>query len=273
MEDSKTPESLPVRSKWLGFAELRPTSRGTYRLSLRWGRIFALFIVLGVGAWMGKSVAFYYFFKTVRDFEEVSFNDMILFPLNRSAVRVAQGDYQIRMGEKALEREDYRRALSMLQNGVARSPANLEGRMLLVRLYSGWKPDLALDLLEGGVEYGRENEEFIGIYSLLLSQQRRDDELMELTGNLLADPDLPEEVHQIAAVHRMKTAITHGQFDLAEKTYETTPLEGSAQGLFLVVDLLEKAAEEERAAAVLETIINRFRDDQVGPYYRRLIRL
>jgi hypothetical protein len=39
-------------SIWLGFAETRPTGRGSRRVHLRWGRILALLIALGFGLWI-----------------------------------------------------------------------------------------------------------------------------------------------------------------------------------------------------------------------------
>ena len=148
-------------SAWMGFATREVTPGKSVKISIRWGRILLVMLVMGAVGWVAKSWGLYYFFKEMRDFEAVSFTDMLLFPINRSSVRVEQGNYQIEEGKAAIEREDYRRAFSLLREGVARSPGNLEGRMLLAQLYAGWRPDLATELMVDGLAGGGQDVNFV----------------------------------------------------------------------------------------------------------------
>lgn len=269
-EEHVTP-SEPVSSTWFGFAEKSRTDRGTIRLRLRWGRIAIAFAVLAITGWMGKSVAFYYFFKEYRNFTEVSFTDMIAFPLNRTAVRVAQGNYQIDQAREALEREDFRRALSLLQNGVSRAPANLDGRKLLIAMYSGWRPELALQLLENGMPYGRNDPEFVRSYCATLLRAKQDEKLMEVTQELLEDDSLERSIHHIAAISRMQSAIFRGQFAQVEQIYRDNRLYTTMDGILLATDVMTRLDQKQQAIMLLEAIIRQFPDENLDSVYRRLI--
>lgn len=267
---SSEQKSTPI---WLGFGEKRFTSRGTVKIRLRWRRLFVLCLVLAVLGWMGKSVALYYFFKEVREYEEIGFVDTLLFPLNRKDVRRQQGDYQIKQGEKAVEEGKFREAFSLMREGLSRSPANLEGRLNLARLYVGWRPDLALQLLEDGLSDGREDIDYVRLYLTLLIRQKEDSTLFSVTKNLLDDPDLPQEIHRLAATNRMQLAIRHGKFKMAEESFKQGELQKSADGILLGSELYIRKGEQEKATALLEMVINRFRqrDDNLSTIYEKLI--
>ena len=154
-------EEVRLFSAWLGFADREISPGRVVRIRLRWGRIALALAVLCLMAWMAKSFALYLFFRDVREFEDVAFLDMIAYPVNRGSVRVQQGNYQIAKAKESLERNDYRRAFKILREGVARSPDNVEGRQLLAEIYSGWRPDLAIEIVVAGLENGIRDDEFI----------------------------------------------------------------------------------------------------------------
>lgn len=269
-EQHQNPTPKP-QSAWLGFAEKHRTQRGTVRLRLRWSRLAIAFLILAVSGWLGKSVAFYYFFKEYRNFDEVSFVDMLAFPFNRSAVRVAQGNYQIEQAMEAIEREEFRRAMSLLQNGVSRAPANLEGRKMLINLYAGWRPEHSLQLLENGLQYGRNDPDFIRTYCTMLLRTKMDDELIALTDDLLADKNLDSSIHHIAAISRMQSAIARGRFREVERIYREHELYRTMNGILLATDVMTRLDHKERSIQLLEAIIRQFPDENLDAVFRRLI--
>ncbi|MEX0325760.1 MAG: tetratricopeptide repeat protein [Puniceicoccaceae bacterium] len=265
----KTPANQRSYSTWFGFATREITTRNSVRIRIRWGRVAVFLTIMGLIAWFGKSWALYIFFKNVREFEDVAFTDMILFPLNRSNVRVQQGDYQIEQAVAALEREDYRRAYALLREGVARSPANLEGRMLLAQIYAGWRPELASELLVEGIEYGKEDAEFITLMLRLLLAQKQDEQVLELTETLLAEE--PEEaVERILAVSRLRSAMLHGKFDIVREVIEETDLENTFDGLLLGVEIYERTDRGNLAIEVLLSAINSVPRENADPLINRL---
>lgn len=259
------------QSAWLGFAEKRRTERGTIRLRLRWSRLAVAFLVLATTGWLAKSAAFYYFFKEYRNFDQVSFVDMLAFPFNRGAVRVAQGNYQIEQAMEAIDRQEVRRAMSLLQNGVLRAPANLEGRKLLIMLYSNWRPELALQLLENGLQYGRNDPDYIRSYTSVLLRNKEDQALMALSDDLLGDDSLDSSIHHIAAVTRMQSAIFRGDFNEVERIYRDRELYRTMDGILLATDVMTRLDHKERSIQLLEAIIRQFPDENLDSVFRRLI--
>lgn len=273
-ETDLPPENKPrtprTYSTWFGFASRELTSRGSVRIRIRWGRVALLFLFLGLFMWAGKSFALYYFFKNVRGFEDVAFVDMIVFPMNRSNVRIQQGNYQIETAKDALEREDYRRAFALLREGVARSPENLEGRMLLAQIYAGWRPDLAADLLVSGADFGKEDPEYVKLMSMLLLNQKQDKRVLEVTETLLAE-DLDDEIRQILNVARLQSAMFLGRYDIARTTFEETDLEQTMDGVILGTKLYMRIGREQTATEVLLSVINSLQAQEISPVYNQLV--
>jgi predicted Zn-dependent protease len=267
---AQTTKPTPDDLVWLGFGRKEPTGRGTVRIRLRWGMIVAAMALLFATAWVGKTFGLYYFFKNVRNFEEVTVTDMFLFPLNRESVRRQQGDYQVDQAKTALENQDFRRALVLLQQGVSRSPANLEGRNLLIQLYLGWRPDLAMQLLDNGYAYGKNNEEFVRIYCALLIQQREDADLVALTDRLLADATLDAKIHHLAAVSRMQIDMLHGRFAAAADLYQTRKLYQTLDGILIATDMMVRTGDATTAIQILQSIIRQFPDQPLDAVFRRL---
>ena len=261
------PKTYPV---WMGFAQRELTPRGSMRIRIHWGRVATLLIVMAILAWTGKSVGLYYFFKEIRDFEEVSFVDMIAFPLNRGAVRVQQGDYQVEQGKAALEREDYRRGFALLREGVARSKANLEGRKLLAQVYAGWRPDLAADILREGVEYGKEDVDFVRLLVMLMLREKQDEELLALTSEM-KEEELPDEVERILSVGRLRAAMNNGRFDIAKEVFDNSSIAATLDGLLLGTELYMRTDREKEATEVLLSVINARPEGNLVPIYNKLV--
>lgn len=265
----KSPKPERSYSTWFGFATREITARSSVRIRIRWGRVAVFLLVMGLVAWFGKSWALYIFFRNVREFEDVAFTDMILFPLNRSNVREQQGDYQVEQAQAALEREDYRRAYALLREGVARSPANLEGRMLLAQIYAGWRPDLASELLVEGIEHGREDPGYVSLMLRLLLTQKQDDKVLELTESLMME-EPSEEIMRILAVSRLRSAMLNGEFDIVREVIEETDLETTLDGLLLGVEIYERTGRTDMAISVLLSAINSVPRENADPLINRL---
>ncbi len=265
---SRTPAR---RSAWLGLASREPTSRGSIRIRPRWGRIVFLFMGLGLFLWLGKSFALLYFFKEIREFEDVRFVDMVLFPANRANVRLQQGNYQIDQAMAALEREDYRRAYSLLREGVARAPENVEGRLVLARIYANWRPDLATSLMLDGIRHGRDNPEYVSLLTQLLLDQKKDDQILETTASLLQEEELSDEIRQILLTSRIQAAIHTGRFSLVRDLYENTEIAGTFDGLVLGTRLYERIGRTEEAIDILLSVIRSFPEANLDPVYEQLI--
>lgn len=257
-------------SAWFGFAIREMTPGKSVRIRIRWRRVFALLLFLGVISWGAKSWGLYYFFKEIRDFEDVSFVDMVFFPINRGNVRIQQGDYQVEQGKAALQREDYRRAYSLLREGIARSPNNIEGRMLLAQIYAGWRPELAADLMVDGIEYGRDDADYVKLTFLLLLSRKEDQKVLDLTKDLLQE-DASDEIKQILEVSRLQAAMFNGRFDIARTLFEETNLEQTMDGVILGTQLYVRTGRMEMATQILQSVLASIPSEGADPIYKQLI--
>lgn len=259
-----------TQSVWMGFATRTVSTSGMVRIRIRWPRVGGFLLAMGLLAWIGKSVAFYYFFKEFREFEDVRFVEMLAFPLNRGSVRINQGNYQIEQGKLALEREDYRRALGLLRDGVARSPKNIEGRQLLAQIYAGWRPELALDIMVEGAAYGIEDQTYTQLLCMLLLNRKEDTTLLELSETLLA-MDPPQQVRQLLEVSRLQAALHRGDYRLVRQIFETTNLRSTLDGVLLGTRAYQRTGRQQTAANVLVSIIKNFPEAQIDPIYSQLV--
>jgi len=258
------PPVKPVNSIWLGFAERRRTNRGTLRIHIRWGRVLVLMLILAAFGWVGKSVALYYFFRDYRDYEEVSLMDMFIFPLNRAEVRVRQGNYQIKEAQAAMEIGEYRRALTMAQAGVSRAPANLEGRMLLIQFYIAFqRPDLALKLLEDGLQYAEGDIEFIQLYAFLLLREKRDEELLELADRILGEDPEINDYNRIVALAAMNACASRGYYERARQYFEAFDLDSTMEGVRIVAQMLDRLGYRQQAIEMVAEFCRIYRQSNI----------
>ena len=260
-----------AQSIWLGFAERRPTHRGTTRVHLRWGRLAGLLGALLALAWGFKTVALYYFYKEIRAFEAITWQDVFLWPTNRANVRVAQGNYQIEAAKTKLETGELRSAFALLQTGVARSPAHVEGRLLLAQIYQRFRPDLTRALLEQGLDTASDDLDYIRFYAQVLFQARDDDAIVAWAQALL--PETPElsERNTILALAAMRAALNRGQFPLLVDYFQAYGLHTNQEGITLLADALQRTGQGAQAIAMLETFVQQFGDAPVAdPVLQRL---
>ena len=78
---------------------------------------------------------FYWLFKHRHDYPEITVSEMVLFPLNWPEFRRRMGDYHLTLSEKAIAQGDWQQAFFYARVGTARSPHNVNGRVIMARLY------------------------------------------------------------------------------------------------------------------------------------------
>ncbi len=279
MDSSEKPKQKPAPAKpagtvtWLGFARRIPTERGTVRIQLLWGRLAMLFVALVLVGWFSVATALYFFFREVREFEEVQYVDMMLFPVRRDAVREAQGDYEIEQALLRVEDGDIQRALRLARQGVARSPRNTEGRMLLARVYSGFRPDLSLELLEGGLEYARDDLDYQRLYIQLLLQEKQDEQVVAFAEQVLAREDVPNDIRTVFALAGMRGALVRGEYHTAIRFFEENNLWRNIEGITLAGRLLQRVGKVDEAVELLTRFTQAFREQPIEPVYTTLLRI
>lgn len=259
------------RSTWLGFAELRPTGRGTLRLHLRWTRIFCALLIMGTIGYFSTATGVYLLYKERRGFSEVTFLDVLLW--RRESLRQRQGAADIARGMEALERGAGREAFNYLRTGVGRAPDHLKGRLLLIALYQQGFPKLATELFERGLEYHADEPEYLEAYGRFLIRQREDERLLALMDATLQRHPPESKVSQTMALFGMYTEVRRGRFAEAAALYERHKLGTSADGILEAVEALTRSGRRAEAITLLRGALARREMQSVLTLHSRLIEL
>lgn len=256
---------------WLGFARREFTAHGTLRLKLNFGRIAILLVVLLVGSWAAKTIGLYFFFRDVRKFSEVTMVDTFLFPINRASVRIGQGNYQIKEGLAAVEREEYRRAYLLLREGVARAPSNMRGREVLAQMYLGWRPDLAVDILAEGLDRGELSSDYLRLLFSLLIQQRQDSRLLQISEHLLGNHEMDEDMRRVVLAFRMQGALLMGQYQILHTILSETDMRNTLDGVLIATQFFRRSGDWQQAVDLLVAVIQNPNLENNSQLYNQLI--
>lgn len=271
MASPKTPQA-PYRSTWLGFAEKRPTGRGTVKIHLRFGRILIAFCFLVVAAWMTVASALFFFFKERKGYTDIAWSDVILYPIKKDEIRQKHGNFNIEQALAALEAGEVQQAYNLTRSGLSRAPDNLEGRLLLIRFFQQLDYQTSTrQLFEGGVEYAGDNIQFYQMYGLFLARQRDDTALLELSRAVLERVEDDSRLGKIMALFGSQAASRLGKFKEIPSFYETYDLENNLEGAITAARVLEAYGQVDDAIEYLKNFATRFENEEIGLIRQSLI--
>ena len=243
---------------------LGKSGRNRVRLRFHWGRIAATLALLTVVGWVSVAGALTLYFREVRDYREASFGKMMLLPFRMEDHRREMGEFFVQEGIASAEEGDYRAAFHELRIGLARAPALPEGRRLLAEIYALGLRDnaLALEVLQGGLEYRDEDPGFLGEdylrpLFLLLARERADEERIALAGELRAEaPD--EATATFLTTEAVRAKIARGHYEEALRQLRETGLWDTLPGRLTLAEMHGRRGEDERAVAILLQAAERY---------------
>lgn len=230
-----------VYPMFLGFFS-RVHKNGRWSFRANWGRIFALLVFLGLLAWVAFSSMIYFVFKYSRGFEDITVYDAAVAPFDMEAHRRKVGNYNINSALadfKSGQITDFSKTFGNLVMGVTRAPENIEGRLQLARIYVAMgRPDIAIEKLEQGILFGKENLDFVRLYVRLLLDRMEDAKIVAV-GEKLLDPNDPykTESPQIRAYLAMSLSSVyamHGDYTKSEKYLKDYKLEKTLPGILRI---------------------------------------
>lgn len=230
-----------VYPMFLGFFS-RVHKNGRWSFRANWGRIFALLVFLGLLAWVAFSSMIYFVFKYSRGFEDITVYDAAVAPFDMKAHRRKVGNYNINSALadfKSGQITDFSKTFGNLVMGVTRAPENIEGRLQLARIYVAMgRPDIAIEKLEQGILFGKENLDFVRLYVRLLLDRMEDAKIVAV-GEKLLDPNDPykAESPQIRAYLAMSLSSVyamHGDYTKSEKYLKDYKLEKTLPGILRI---------------------------------------
>ena len=281
MVQNLTSHSRITRGKpiLLGFVIQRKGVNGHTEISVRWARLLGSFLLLIIIGWFCMAGALFLHFKYNKEFDEVSYTKMLtLLPFGLNEHRVTLGNYHIEKGLEEVKEGNYRDALRLLRLGVARAPANLEGRRVLAEFYeiALKRHDIAADQLLKGLEQdGIEDLDYLKQTLRVLLRYQMDEEIQNLADKYLPEaPDLTD-INRTLAFGAANANYLRGNYDRADDYLITYKLLESLEGVLLSAQISWDRGNQIAAITKLKESIRRFPNSepllmQLSRYHREL---
>lgn len=264
-QSSNTPSSHPPLQKarlFFGLVIAKRDHRGQVRFRPNWPRLFVFSAVGAIGLYLLACLSLFLFLKYQRGYEPFTFRESLTAFFKLDEHRSKLGDFQI---EQAIEkigtntRQDVLEGFRLLRYGVARSPSNVEGRLLLAEFYeiALRRSDVAADLLISGLQHAGKNPQYhdsryIGYLFAVLLRNYMDFRAVEVSQTLLRalEPNTPE--YRFVATQLGLALFYRGDFDEAEKTLYTHNLVRFPEGLSLLALIRHNQNRSEEGIRLLE---------------------
>lgn len=262
-----------------GFAVQKKSLDGRIQIRFRWGRLIVTFLLTAIAGWFSLGGALYFYFKYNKEFDDVSYVEMLtLFPFGLDEHRREMGDYHIEKGLDQIKEGNYRDGFRLLRLGIARSPGNLKGRMVLAEFYeiAIKRADIAAhQLIEGLEQGGLEDLDYLKQALRVLLRHQMDEEIQAI-----ADEHLPEEPeltdrNRVLAFGAANANYLRGNFDRAENYLISYGLIDSLEGLLLSSQISWGRGDKVAAITKMEASLGKFPNSeplllQLSRYHREL---
>jgi tetratricopeptide (TPR) repeat protein len=260
----KTGKVLQENALW-GFGRKIKSSTGRVRLKLRWGRIGFTFSVLALAGWFFLAAMLYFFFKTRRGYDEVQYTKMLVLPFRYADHRREMGDFYIRKAVNEMEERNFRGAMLLLRAGVNLAPNNQQGRLLLSEFYefAQNRPDLAVDILRGGLAFAEmfpefHSREYLQRVFRAYIANALDDDAYQLATELMPDFEGDKEMTQLLAYVAALSRVFRGGFGEARQLLQDNNLLESPDGVALEARILWLQGNKRTAFNLLDRALLRF---------------
>ena len=263
----------------LGYVVQRKGIDGRMEISVRWGRLIGSFLLLVVLGWFAMAGALYFHFKYNKEFEEVSYTKMLtLFPFGMDEHRVDMGNYHIEKGLAEIKEGNYRAALRLLRLGVARAPANLEGRRVLAEFYeiALKRHDIAVDQLMQGLEKGGIDDlDYLKQTLRVLLRYQMDEKIQDLADKYLPQEPELNDINRTLAFGAANANYLRGNYDRADDYLVSYQLLESLEGVLLSSQISWDRGNKDAAITKMEESVQRFPNSepllmQLSRYHREL---
>ena len=224
-----------------------------------WRRIAAVLLLLGVAAWLGLAGAVWAFVKYRRGHEGARYFDLVFYPARRTEYQTGLGRHYLATGRAAWEKQNYREGYALLLGGLARVPQDVPGRRFLATAEAQvGRLDRALKTLIAGIDYARDDLEYLKLLFGLLLEDQQDERLIALTQRLL--PATPDAVptHQFIALQSATAHYHRGRTSETAKIVAAWRLDRTVEGQTLLAQCDRQQGLHPVAIARLERAVTLF---------------
>lgn len=245
---------------------IQQTSDGGLRLRVFWGKAMVALLVLGIAAWIGAATGAYLFVKYRRNFPEVRFTHMLLYPWQKEDYRAARGKFLIEDGKRLIQERKLREAFYSLRVGLALTPTDRDGRMLLAQFFAARQyPDFAQATLLEGLPFHRGDFEYLQALFNFLLQQQQDAVAIKVTEELLAEAEgeaVTDRRVKLIAMARANALFFRANYDASEDTLRKYRLNDSLEGRMLGLRIDWERGDSDLALARLESLSAELPDNE-----------
>lgn len=227
------------------------------RLPLTSGRqrLFVIATALLIAGYLSSATAAWLFWRRNSQ-NQVGWVDIVLAPIRWEEFRRKRGDTAIFGALEALRAGKVVEGLHGLRVGLARAPANVQGRLALAQLYVATKPAHALAILEAGIPHSRDNPDFLRALFALYIQQGAHARAIEQARRLQA-PTRPEFLSPAQSIRlRLPSLlslqrVTEAKVELDAHAANLSPLDCALARAGIALAAKDTSAFSEAIAAVL----------------------
>lgn len=151
-------------------AAMNPQGETVWLLQVYFRRLLSALAVLAAAGWLLGSLGLFLWLNR-EPHNQVGWLDLAA-PWRWPGLRVKRGDTAILAATDEIRGRQFVEGYYHLRVGLARSPGNAAGRLLLARILAPSQPEAALAVLEEGLPYAGDNYEFLsGLLAFYGSQQ------------------------------------------------------------------------------------------------------
>jgi tetratricopeptide (TPR) repeat protein len=241
---------------------------------IHWRQLALLGFSAAVALWLTAALGAWLFVRYHRNFPEVRYVDLLL-PSRWPAYRISEGNHYITHAGQLLRQGQVNAAIHHLRAGVARAPANTQGRLTLAGLYQACRrPDLARELMLDGLPHRPDDPGYLQSTLSLLLELQEDARLLEVADRLLNSP-AHASLHPIVATYAAIASYHRGNYDRAEDLIARHRLRDTADGAALLARIEWERGYSELALLRLGDLLARLPAHDgarilLAGYYREL---
>ena len=225
-------DALPLRRRLLQWFVPRGERRWLRRV--RWGRLAGVSVGGMAAAYVALAMFGFWFVHHHRGLSSVGFADIAL-PWRWNHYRVARGNQHVETARRLAGEGNYREALMFVRAGLAKSPGNRDGRLLLAELMvAGRGPKFARQTLVDGLAFHATDPLYLNAVLGFLLEQQEDAEVVSLAERHLRESAADSDPARVLAMGAATASYFRGNYDQAEDFLRRVPrLAQSREGRLL----------------------------------------
>jgi hypothetical protein len=194
---------------------VRRTSEG-WSLRIYWGKAVIALPVLLILGWISAAGLVYGFVRYHRQLEGMHWWD-IAYPPRWDHFRLSQGQAYLARAQSEMNAGRYGEAFHYLRVGLAKAPADREGRLLLAQFQElAGRADLVERTLLDGLPHLDGDEDYLAAILVYLLHRQRDDVLVRLADERLAGEERTPSLTRRLALAAATASYHRGHYDRAE---------------------------------------------------------